>query len=110
MSTYREGRLAAGAVRSLQSVGLDDLIIFEGAAGDPIEGCDGPEHDTDCAGVTPHVGRWRTDGRKRDAMLKEAKRRHPEPGPLWGVIIDGDEILRGGEYLRDVLQSLVWND
>lgn len=108
ISSYLEGDLLAGAMRSLDKVGLDDLIVFEGPAGEPLEG-DVPKS------VIPrgvqHVarhGRWRTDARKRNQMLEEAKRRNP--GPLWGVWLDGDEILVNGEYLRDRLQSVTWND
>lgn len=42
-------------------------------------------------------------------MLAEAKRRNGN-GPLWGVWLDGDELLAHGEYLRDRLQAILWND
>ena len=122
VSAYKEGRLVAGAIRSLERVGLDDLLVYEGPAGEPIEDAPTSMYDrgfamqvgSNMVEVTPPPyqvteGNWRSDARKRDAMLQEAKRRHPD-GPLWGVWLDGDEILCNGEYLRDILQALVWQD
>jgi hypothetical protein len=108
ISSYLEGRLLDGAMRSIDRVGLDDLLVFEGPAGDPLE-ADVPESEfpRGVQHVSKH-GRWRTDARKRNELLAEAKRRNP--GPLWGVWLDGDEILVDGEYLRDQLQDVVWND
>jgi len=111
ISAYLEGDLLAGAMRSLDKIGLDDLLVYEGPAGEPLD----VPADVNLASVMPrgieHVakhGRWRTDARKRDEMLQEAKRRNP--GLTWGVWLDGDEILVNGEYLRDQLQAVVWND
>jgi hypothetical protein len=107
MSSYLEGRLTLEAVRSLEEVGCDNILIYEGPAGAPL--------DTDApasifpVGAKVHEGRWRTDGRKRDAMLQEAKRRSGS-GPVWGVWLDGDEILVNAKYLRDVLESVTVND
>jgi hypothetical protein len=112
ISSYREGRLTLGAVRSLAAVGLDDLLISEGPAGDlPPDVQDAPLSEWP-PGVQVNGGRWRSDGRKRDAMLQEAKRRHAlhEGEPLWGVWLDGDELLAHGEYLRDRLQGVLWED
>lgn len=106
VSSYREGELVRGAVNSLERSRLDDLIIYEGPAGEPIEGA---PPSVFFLGDQVKEGRWRSDGRKRDAMLQEAKRRHPEP-ETWGLWLDGDEILVNGEYLRDILQSRLWND
>lgn len=113
VSCYKEGRLVQGAIRSLHAVGLDDMLIYEGPAGDPLSA---ETPDSDFAGWDSHPlswdvfrGRWRSDARKRNAMLEEAKRRHPE-GPVWGVWLDGDEVLRDAEYLRDELQAVIWSD
>lgn len=112
-STYCEGSLTLGAIRSLEAVGLDDLLVYEGAAGDPLSLPADLASEFDCSSWSTgwrgvHRGRWRTDGRKRDEMLQEAKRRNP--GVTWGVWLDGDEILVHGEYLRNILQAVVWND
>jgi glycosyltransferase involved in cell wall biosynthesis len=42
---------------------------------------------------------------KNDLLLKVS-----QFVPDWVVMIDGDEILANGEYLRDRLQAVVWND
>lgn len=112
VSAYKEGRLVQAAIDSLQRVGLDHLYIFEGPAGPPLDD-DVPESDYDFPDGRPihhliHRGRWRTDGRKRNDMLKAAKLAFP--GPTWGVVVDADEVLVNGEYLRDRLQSLAWDD
>lgn len=99
------------AVRTLAAVGLDALYVFEGPAGKALEG-DVPESDLGFGAldeVRVHTGRWRTDARKRNEMLQRAKRDFPG-APLWGVIVDGDEALVNGEYLRDRLQALAWDD
>lgn len=113
MSTYREGRLFVGAVDSLLAVGLDHLYVFEGPAGDPhpredelpatrLDRLDGIEN------VTVRVNRWRTDGRKRNDMLQTAKADYP--GPAWAVVLDADEVLVNGAYLRDRLDWIMAND
>ena len=113
VSSYREGRLTLGCLRSLHAVGLDDLLVSEGPAGELPPGIEAAPESVFPEGMAELVnhGRWRTDGRKRDAMLKEAKRRHAlHEGPLWGVWLDGDELLAHGEYLRDRLQGVLWED
>lgn len=120
VSSYREGRLTLGCIRSLLQVGLDDLLVSEGPAGEIPEGIEEAPASEFPPELTVNHGRWRTDGRKRDAMLKEAQRRHaayerlhhlPEGNlPLWGVWLDGDEVLHGAEFIRDRLQGILWED
>lgn len=110
LSSYREGPLAAGALRSLAAAGCDRIYLYEGPAGEPLEG-DMP--DTDYGPLPPntvtHVGRWRSDARKRQAMLEHAKRDYPNM-PLWGLTVDADEVLVNGEYVRDIVNAIMWND
>lgn len=114
VSAYKEGRLVRGAVLSLLEVGLDALYVYEGPAGAPL-GEDVP--DSDYEGLEQQSdgllrlrrGRWRTDARKRNEMLQQAKRDFPGQ-KLWGVVVDGDEVLCNGAFLRDQLQAVVWND
>lgn len=118
ISAYKEGRLVRAAIASLLEVELDRLYLFEGPAGEPLEG-DAPESEYPAAveappllapfPVTFHRGRWRTDGRKRNEMLQRAKADFPGE-PVWAVVVDGDEVLINGRYLRDRLQSILWND
>lgn len=113
VSAYKEGRLVRAAIESLRRVELDCLYVFEGPAGDPLNDAIVPESeyrdlmDTHAECVL-HRGRWRSDARKRTEMLKRAQRDFP--GVLWGVVIDGDEVLRNGEYLRDEIQAVAWAD
>lgn len=126
VSSYREGRLAAAAIDSLRAVGLDRLYIYEGPAGPPLEteaaipetqfpawvyeseamSIDRPSRRS---GVHVHRGRWRTDARKRNEILQQAKSDFPD-GPLWAVVVDADEVLVNGAYLRDRLEWILWQD
>jgi hypothetical protein len=112
VSAFREGRLTLGCIRSLAAVGLDDLLVSEGAAGELPDGVEAAPASEYPEGLHVNHGRWRSDARKRDAMLQEAKRRHAlrEGEPLWGVWLDGDELLAHGENLRDRLQAVLWDD
>lgn len=113
VSSYREGDLIAGCLESLWRIGLDGLYVFEGPAGPPLEqDCPSTSIPPRFIGkITFRAGRWRTDARKRDELLQLAKREHASGGEqVWGVWLDGDEILVNPEYLRDVLQAVVWND
>ena len=104
VSSYREGNLLAGAVRSLAN-SVDAMLVYEGPAGEPLENEAACPH-TNYIGA--HHGRWRTDARKRNEMLQDAKKRWPGVG--WGIWLDGDEILVNAQYLRDLLQAVLWND
>ena len=116
VSSYREGRLTLGCIASLVRVGLDDLLVSEGPAGEIPEGIEAAPPSEFPPELAVNHGRWRTDARKRDAMLREAKRRYQpltlagEQEPLWGVWLDGDEILHGAEFIRDRLQGVLWED
>lgn len=122
VSSYLEGRLVRAAIGSLIEVGLDGLYVFEGPAGDPIDDPDVPpsdlhgiaELDGPAFHVVVHQNRWRTDGRKRNDMLQRAKLDHERvggnPGPLWAVVVDADEVLVNGRYLRDRLEWIGWED
>lgn len=110
VSSYREGRLVRLAIESLLEVGLDDLLVFEGPAGEIPDGIEAAPESEFPAGVKVTRSRWRTDGRKRNAMLAEVHRRHGRAEPVWGVIVDGDEVLENARYLRDRLQVLEWGD
>lgn len=109
VSSYKEGRLLEGAIRSLQACEPDLVLVYEGPAGDPLE-ADVPPSMLPKSGWTAiRNGRWRTDARKRQAMMEDVKRRFPREN-VWGLWLDGDEILLNGEYLRDLLQAVEWND
>lgn len=92
------------AVRSLLAA-CDRVVVFEGPAGDPLD-ADVPESDfgflNECDDRF-HVktGSWSTDAKKRTAMI-ESLRPFPREN-VWGVWVDGDEVLMNPEYLRDWL-------
>lgn len=120
VSTYLEGRLARAAIESVAAVELDALYVFEGAAGAPLDVDAGladeletwlPGGDTTSgeywgARLVVHRGRWRTDGRKRNEMLQRLKADYPGER-IWAVVVDADEVLVDGRYLRD---RLSWID
>lgn len=109
ISSYKEGSLVQGAIRSV-APWCDHTFVYEGPAGPPIEGVplsDFGEFDKRSERVTIHRGRWRTDARKRQEMLERTRRFE---APTWGVIVDADEVLFGGEYLRDWLQRLNYEE
>lgn len=119
ISAYKEGRLVRGAIESLLRVGLDALYVYEGPAGEPL-GDNVPESELPDREImwgnypppdriVTRRGRWRSDARKRNEMLQHAKRDFPE-APLWGVVLDGDEVLHNAEYLRDMIQAVAWGD
>ncbi len=116
-SSYREGRLAASAVRSLLPA-CDRVVVLEGPIGDapPL----GPQTDwrplQKNGKVVVKHGAWESDAAKRTAMLETAKTvwaRAPvrstakPPGEkLWGVILDGDELLLHGDVLPEYFDAL----
>ena len=110
VSAYKEGPLALGAIRSALAAEPDRCLVMEGPAGDEIEDC--PDTDYPARkgrGYDLRYGTWRADAEKRTAMV-ETVRAWNLPPPVWGVWVDGDEILCNGEYLRDILQALQWED
>lgn len=118
VSAYREGRLVQAAIRSLLAVEPDAIYVFEGPAGPPLVE-QPPESDyrpwigplafDHSAPLVVRHGRWRSDGRKRNEMLQRAKQDF-KGRPFWCVVVDADEVLVNGEYLRDRLQALAWDD
>ena len=126
-SSYLEGPLAQGAVRSLLAA-CDRIVIFEGPAGPPLDedvptsdfspwGLGGSDDDVAFRSFSDPLiefrrGRWSTDAKKRPAMiehLRPAMRERPDE-PWWGVWVDGDELLCNPELLRDWLQFFDWKE
>lgn len=116
LSTYREGPLARLAVASGLKV-ADHVVVFEGPAGEPLpneEECPPTEYISrglrrSSPEMIYRTGRWPTDAKKRTKMVEYVRRMNLPP-PVWAVWIDGDEILVNGEYLRDWLQLIAWED
>lgn len=114
ISSYRDGRLLVGAVRSL--VPACNLIgVFEGPVGKaPATGEESPWkeiHKIQCVRtfIDPaHVD----EAAKRTSMLMWAQGHHRAaytnvkggPHPLWIVWVDSDEVLLWSEYLPDMIE------
>lgn len=105
VSSFREGELLRSAVESLAS--LDAIVVFEG----PVErnaDLSGPESVIPRRVGLPqkqvHVvhGEWPADAAKRTAMIEWCRtRRWLQDEQVWGLWLDGDEVLLWGEYLAD---------
>ncbi len=110
VSSYVEGPLVRMAIQSALRA-CDHVYVFEGPAG-PDRCLDAPLSDLTTPWEIPELtivrGEWQTDAAKRTAIVKHVQPAKPEP--VWGVWIDGDEVLMQGEFLRDWLQALVWED
>jgi hypothetical protein len=102
VSCYREGRLAQDAVQSLLSC-CDAVRVLEGPIGEPADG--GRDTDWKAFHRDPRVivqaGGWETDAAKRTALLQTTRR---YPPPVWGVIVDGDELLMYGDGIPALLE------
>lgn len=107
MSTYREGTLAMGALRSLLPA-VDAVFILDGHVEGVQPSNDNATPTEQMQALAPdkvHVhtripkgAPWRDDADKRNAALRWAK----QEGAEWAVWLDGDEVLLWGEYLRDM--------
>lgn len=104
MSTYREGKLPRGAIKSALKA-TPHIIVFEGLT--ESEHVPGPE--TDLGNLTKYIarkGKWNDEADKRNEMLNYAQMKFPKPTGFWILLLDGDELLVWGEYLRDWLDQL----
>lgn len=101
MPTYREGPLAASAIRTMLSC-CNVVLVYEGPVGNAPAA--GDATDLQELKKNPHVvrkeGEWRTEIEKRNAMLEFTRRYKP---PVWGVYLDADEILIGGQWIPDLI-------
>ncbi len=113
VSAYREGELVHAAIRSALEAEPDAVIVFEGRAGDPCP--DAPATDYNRyrgrnQRIVLQEGEWRTDAAKRTALADFAKSRYGTEKPLWAIWVDADEVLVNGQYLRDILLSIHYDD
>jgi hypothetical protein len=102
--TYREGPLAAAAVRCLLEC-CDVVYACEGPAGPPhTDGSETvwPKDLIRESRVSFTHGEWSSDAAKRNAMLERTRR---YPAPVWGVYLDADEILIGARWLPDLIHA-----
>lgn len=109
VSTYREGPLVAGTIRSCLEAGFDRVAVFEGPAG-PERCDDAPESELEPFYRDADVfrGSWVSDAEKHTHALEWARKHYP--GVLWVMWMGGDELLFHGSSLRDIAQSILWQD
>lgn len=104
ISTYKEGKLPQGAIRSVISI-AQDIVVFEG----PTEGYEVEGDKTDLGRFRRFLRSntsWPDEHTKRTAMLNDTRKLIMRGKPFWALVIDGDEILIWGEYLQDWLNVL----
>jgi hypothetical protein len=94
VSSFDEGPMLETAIRSL--LDLDAIVNFEG----PVEGHAGGNMMPPPSNVRWARGEWESDAAKRTAMVEYVHRTWVGK-PVWGLWLDGDEILLWGEYLHD---------
>ena len=103
VSCYREGQLAADAVRSLLPA-CQRVYVLEG----PIGGASPQGVETNWlqfrkgGRVLVRPGSWGSDAEKRTALLRWVMQR--QVGPVWGVIVDGDEQLMYPEGIPALIE------
>ena len=97
VSTFDEGALASDAVRSLLPC-CQSIRVLDGPIGD----VEGAGFGTDwkpllkTQRVIVNRGRWETDAAKRTELIQSLRR---FTGPVWAIILDGDELLLYGEQV-----------
>ena len=100
VSSYREGWLLEPALRSLARA-VDQVYMLDAPIGD---GCPGEESQVPAE--PERIRLWRetrsydSDAAKRTELIRRVRGLERQR-PLWGVWLDGDELLLWGEYLRD---------
>lgn len=103
ISTYREGKLPRGAIRSALKA-TPHIIVFEGLTeSEHVEG-EATSLGRQYRQYLKEIAVWKSETEKRNAMLAYARRFFRND--FWILILDGDEILVWGEYLRDWLDVL----
>jgi hypothetical protein len=109
--SYKESTLIQGAIRSLFPV-CQEVYVFEGPCQKGAEQIRGKTElgwYENKKKVIYKEGVWETDSQKRNDILSaiqlkwmDDKRRKNQA--VWMIVIDADEILVWGEYLRDWLE------
>lgn len=103
VSCYREGRLAADAVRSLLAC-CEHVRVIDGPIGDSDNSgipTDWTVFRKDARVTVAEGGKWDSDAAKRSALLAGTRR---YPTPTWGLILDGDELLLHGEQIPALIE------
>lgn len=108
ISSYKEGSLIQGTIRSIISTAYH-IIIFDGKHQE--DDIDGPDTDlgiyrkASATRISWMQGEWKSETEKRNAMLNYARNRFAFQD-FWILTIDADEIFVWEEYLSDWLSVL----
>lgn len=104
VSCYQDGRLAEDAIRSLLPC-CQNVFVFDGPIGEPEPSYLHSNTDWKALDKTGrmfrHIGQWASDAEKRTGLLAKSRR---FPGPLWGIVLDSDELLVNGEQIPALIQ------
>lgn len=105
ISSYREGELIQGAIRSVLPLNCP-ILVFEGPTS--VQRPGGPK--TEVGNFSDRLcgwkhGEWIDEAAKRNEMLEHA-RSEMRHNPFWLLTVDADEILVWAEYLPDWLNVL----
>ena len=107
VSTYQDGALAASAAGSLL-LAVEQVVVGVGPIGGEREPAVPPPLTTDWRSfqrsgrVSVFEGSWETDAAKRTDLLVRASVGRSGV-PLWGVVLDGDELLVHGAELAPLI-------
>lgn len=103
VSSFREGSLLESAIHSLEA--LDAIVVFEGPVEQNASATGEPSAIPNRVGglqVSTVHGEWPADAAKRTAMIEWCQeRKWLANEEVWGLWLDGDEVLLWGEYLHD---------
>ena len=101
ITSYREGSLIQGAVRSLLTA-CDHVVVCDGPVGEPITSGEPSElgrfgKDTR---LTQIKREGETDADKRNRILEWVRGQRHFVRPVWGLWLDADEVLAWPEQVR----------
>lgn len=99
ISTYKEEELLGSVLASAQA--MDYVLVFDGPIGKENDTWKHTTYDTTHPSYMCWEGEWVSDASKRTIMLNIAKAITSDEEDVWGLMLDGDELLIWGEYLHD---------
>ena len=101
VSSFREGRLIRSALASL-APHVDRVYVLDGPFGEaPAAGEESQLDRLPGNVVVRYGGAWADDAAKRTELVRWAASREQDIRPVFGFVLDGDELLVNGEWVRD---------
>lgn len=106
ISSHREGWLVRGAIETALE-GCDTVLVFEGPVGGATDAGEPSALDKLPSGVVVKRSEWASDATKRTQMVRWAQERlGGNERVLWGLWLDGDELLCNGRWLPDYIRRV----